>query len=291
MSGAIVVAEIGCNHQGSMDTARALIEAAAQFAQAPVVKFQKRNPSELLTSDEYRRPHPVQRNAFGESYGAHREFLEFNASQHRALKACCNEYGIGYACSVWDLTSAQDIISLDPQWIKIPSACNLNKPLLDFICDEYAGQIHLSLGMTSRAEEEKIVNLLAGKGRAVDTVLYGCTSGYPVAFEDVALGELTRLQKNYGDTVFAIGFSGHHLGIAVDVAALALGARFIERHFTLDRTMKGTDHAASLEPDGLRRLVRDLAHVDLALKEKPEEILPVEEQQRLKLKSGQIQWS
>ena len=291
MNAAVVIAEIGCNHQGSMETARELIRTAAQFAQAPVVKFQKRSPGEMLSPDEYARPHPVARNAFGDSYGAHREYLELSAEQHKDLRDWCREYGTGYACSVWDITSAKDIISLDPEWIKIPSACNLNRPLLELLAREFSGPIHISLGMTTRDEEQQIVALMDSLGRAKDTVLYSCTSGYPVAFDDICLGELTRLYREFGTTVSAVGFSGHHLGIAVDIAALALGARFIERHYTLDRTMKGTDHAASLEPDGLRRLVRDVRNVGLALGEKHSELLPVEVEQRMKLKSGQIRWN
>ncbi|MBK8629626.1 MAG: N-acetylneuraminate synthase family protein [Sphingomonadales bacterium] len=290
MNAAVVVAEIGCNHQGSMDKARELIRTAAQFAQAPVVKFQKRNPGELLSPEEFAKPHPVARNAFGETYGEHRAYLELSVEQHRELQGWCRDYGTGYACSVWDITSAREIMSIEPEWIKIPSACNLNRPLLELLAREFAGPIHISLGMTTRDEVQQIVALMDDLGRAKDIVLYVCTSGYPVAFEDVCLGELPRLRQDFGDTVSAIGFSGHHLGIAVDIAALALGAQFIERHYTLDRTMKGTDHAASLEPDGLRRLVRDVRNVGLALGEKRSDMLPVEEEQRVKLKSGQIRW-
>jgi N-acetylneuraminate synthase len=115
-------------------------------------------------------------------------------------------------------------------------------------------------------------------------VLYACTSGYPVPFSEVCLLEITRLRERFGHRVKAIGFSGHHLGIAVDAAATALGAAWVERHFTLDRTWKGTDHAASLEPDGLRRLVRDLRAVHRALRPKTTDLLGVEKPQRRKLK-------
>ena len=117
--------------------------------------------------------------------------------------------------------------------------------------------------------------------------LYSCTSGYPVAFEDICLHEITRLDQTYGNEIHAIGLSGHHLGIAVDIAAQSLGAKWIERHFTLDRTWRGTDHAASLEPDGLRRLVRDTQAVAKALRHKPSELLEVELPHRNKLKWGQ----
>jgi N-acetylneuraminate synthase len=138
--------------------------------------------------------------------------------------------------------------------------------------------------MTTHEEEENIVKLFEANGRNKDLVLFNCTSGYPVPFEDICLLEITRMKKAYGDRVKKIGFSGHHLGIAADVAAMTLGADVFERHYTLDRTWKGTDHAASLEPDGVRRLVRDLNNVHKALTYKQQEILPIEQVQRDKLK-------
>ncbi|HZJ76403.1 MAG TPA: N-acetylneuraminate synthase family protein, partial [Oscillospiraceae bacterium] len=111
-----------------------------------------------------------------------------------------------------------------------------------------------------------------------------CTSGYPVPFEDVCLLEINVLREKYENKVKAIGFSGHHLGTAVDIAACTLGASYIERHYTLDRTWKGTDHSASLEPESMRRLVRDLNDVQSALTYKREEILDIEKVQREKLK-------
>ena len=121
-------------------------------------------------------------------------------------------------------------------------------------------------------------------GRNKDLIIYSCTSGYPVPPEDVCLLEILRLKEEYKDRVKAIGFSGHHNGIALDIGAYTLGAEYFERHFTLDRTWKGTDHAASLEPDGMRRLKRDLQNVGKALTYKSQEILPIEQVQRDKLK-------
>jgi N-acetylneuraminate synthase len=148
--------------------------------------------------------------------------------------------------------------------------------------------------MSTGNEIETLINFYAERGRAKDLVVYSCTSGYPVAFEDICLFEIRNLMEKFGTTVKGIGFSGHHLGIAADVAALAVGRAMeadgkgkfthIERHFTLDRTWKGTDHAASLEPDGMRRLCRDLKNIDMALEYKGQEILPVEQVQRDKLK-------
>lgn len=279
-----VIAEIGCNHKGDMDIAKRLIRTAAIYCEVDAVKFQKRCNRELLTPEQYNAPHPNPANSYGKTYGEHREFLEFTVEQHRELKEYCEEMNIVYSTSVWDLTSAKEIASLHPKFIKIPSACNNHYEMLEWLCDNYEGEIHISLGMTTHEEEEKLIQLFEKKGRNKDVVLYVCTSGYPVAFGDVCLLEITRVREMYENRVKRIGFSGHHLGIAVDIAAYTLGASVIERHYTLDRTWKGTDHAASLEPEGVRKLKRDLMATYEALHYKEKEILDVESVQREKLK-------
>lgn len=285
-----IVAEIGCNHKGDLQIAKEMIMTAATYCKVDVVKFQKRCNKELLTPEEYNAPHPNPWNSYGDTYGAHREFLEFNLEQHQQLKEWCEEYGVVYSTSVWDLTSAKEITSLKPELIKIPSACNLNRPMLQYLCDNFDGEIHVSFGMTTKIEEEEIVEFFEQNGRAKDLVLYNCTSGYPVPFEDICLLELKRMREAYSNRVKAIGFSGHHLGIAVDSAAVALGAEWIERHYTLDRTWKGTDHAASLEPDGVRKLARDCRAVAKALTYKDKDVLDIEMVQRNKLKKNQVKW-
>ena len=279
-----LIAEIGCNHKGDIDIAVEMIKIAKIFCEVDAVKFQKRNNRELLTEEQYNAPHPNPYHAYGATYGEHREFLEFTAEQHKFLMEKCKEFGITYSTSVWDMTSAKEIAALNPVMIKVPSACNNQYELLSWLCDNYGGEIHVSVGMTTREEEEKLVKLFESKGRNKDLVLYSCTSGYPVPFEDVCLLEIRRLVDTYGSTVKEIGFSGHHNGIAIDIAAYTLGATVIERHFTLDRTWKGTDHAASLEPDGLRRLKRNLVATYKSLTYKSEEVLPIEAEQRNKLK-------
>lgn len=279
-----LVAEMGCNHKGDMEIAKEFIKIAAVYCKADAVKFQKRNNEELLTKEQYNAPHPNPYNSYGKTYGEHREFLEFSLEQHRQLKKWCEEFGIEYSTSVWDLTSAKEIASLKPKFIKIPSACNNHYEMLEWLCYNYDGEIQVSLGMTTLDEEENLINLFESKGRNKDLVIYSCTSGYPVPFEDVCLLEIKRLKEKYGDRVKEIGFSGHHNGIAIDIAAYTLGATIIERHYTLNRTWKGTDHAASLEPDGVRKLKRNLEATYEALNYKKEEILDIEKVQREKLK-------
>jgi N-acetylneuraminate synthase len=289
-----IIAEIGCNHKGDMDLAKKLIKVAAKTCNADVAKFQKRHNRELLSPEEFNKLHPNPDNSYGDTYGAHREFLEFDTDQHKELIAHCAENGIAYSTSVWDMTSAKEMAALNPPLLKIPSATNQHYEMQGYLCENYGGEIHVSTGMSTGNEIEALVKFYVERGRAKDLVVYSCTSGYPVDFEDVCLFEIRNLMEKFGGTVKGIGFSGHHLGIAADVAALAVGramehdgkGRFthIERHFTLDRTWKGTDHAASLEPDGMRRLCRDLKNVDLALAYKGQEVLPVEQVQRDKLK-------
>ncbi len=280
----ILIAEIGCNHMGDVNLAKKFIDTAKTFCEIDHIKFQKRNNIELLSKEQYNKPHPIPENSYGNTYGEHREYLEFDIEVHKELNDYCQNLGINYSTSVWDMTSAKEITLLNPELIKIPSATNTNIELLSFLCDNYEGKIHISLGMTTKEEELNIIKTFKEYGRLKDLILYACTSGYPVPFNDLCLLEVKRLKEEYSDSIHAIGFSGHHNGIAVDMGAYALGANYIERHFTLDRTWKGTDHAASLEPDGMRRLNRDLLHLHEAISYKEKEILDIEVPQREKLK-------
>lgn len=280
-----VVAEIGCNHKGEFQLALELIKKAKECG-ADVAKFQKRSPKDLLTDEQYNAPHPNSMHAYGSTYGEHREFLEFSIEQHVTLKKYCEEIGIIYSTSVWDITSAREVVSINPGFIKVPSACNNNFEMMKVLRDEYLGEVHVSFGMTTQEEEKKVVDFFRETNQAVSRlVIYSCTSGYPVDFDDICLLEILRLRNEFGDKVKDFGFSGHHLGIAIDIAAYTLGALWIERHFTLDRTWKGTDHSASLEPGGLFKLCRDLKYgAYKALNYKNNEILDVEKTQREKLK-------
>ena len=214
-----IIAEIGCNHKGDMKIAKEMIYMAKIFGNADAVKFQKRNNKELLTDQQYNTPHPNPANSYGNTYGEHREFLEFDLDQHGILKDYCEEVGITYSTSVWDTTSAEEIASLNPHFIKIPSACNNHFEMLDWLCKNYKGEIHISTGMTTKSEIEILVDFFTERKRNKDLVIYNCTSGYPVPFEDICLLDILKLKEKYESKVKSIGFSGHHLGIAVDIAA------------------------------------------------------------------------
>merc|ERR1719473_1721576 len=272
---------------GDVEIAKELLS-LAKACGANVGKFQKRCPKELLTPEQYAAPHPNPDNSYGATYGEHREFLELSLDDHRELQRHCKSIGLEYSCSVWDTTSAKEIVTLNPVLIKVGSPSNQHWEMQEVLRDQYTGEVHISTGMTTKEEIEKIVKFWEeGKGDAKNrVVLYNCTSGYPVPFEDVCMLELNHLKEKYAHRVKALGFSGRHLGIAVDVAAYAMGASWVERHFTKDRTWKGTDHAASLEPTGLNKLCRDLKAVYSAMTYKAEDILPIEKAQRAKLKWG-----
>tara|TARA_B100000700_G_C14961672_1_gene816806 strand:- start:77 stop:949 length:873 start_codon:yes stop_codon:yes gene_type:complete len=278
-----IIAEIGCNHMGDLEIAFELIRLAKECG-ANIAKFQKRENRELLTEYQYNNPHPNPINSYGETYGAHREFLEFSTEQHKLLKSYCDEINIEYSTSVWDTTSAKKMITFQPSFLKVPSACNNHFEMLRVLRDEFEGEVHISLGMTTIKEEEEIISFFDKNNANNRLVIYSCTSGYPVPFSDVCLMEINRLYDLYENKVKSIAFSGHHLGIAIDIAAYTLGAQYVERHFTKDRTWKGTDHSASLEPAGLKKLVRDLHAAYDSLKYKNIEILDIEKEQREKLK-------
>jgi len=243
-----LIAEIGCNHMGNLDTALEMISVAARVCKVDVVKFQKRNNKELFTPEQFNAPHPVPANAFGESYGAHREALELTIDQHRILKEYCESEKVTYATSVWDMSSAKEVAKLNPALIKIPSATNLHFGLHDWLCANYGGEIHVSTGMTTPQEIERVVEFFESRGRAKDVVLYSCTSGYPIKFEEICLLEITNLIEKFGDRVKCIGFSGHHLGIAADIAAMSgfvLNGR-LHPHITLSNPDKA--FGGHLEP-------------------------------------------
>lgn len=278
-----IIAEACCNHMGDFQIALKMIAVAAE-SNINAIKFQKRNPKECLSKEQYNAPHPCEKNSFGTSYGLHREYLEFTIEQHKKLQEECKKRGIEYSASVWDLTSAKEIAALKPTYIKIPSAANLNMKMLEWLCENYDGEIQISLGMTTRLEEKEIFDLFCKYGREKDLIFLSCTSGYPIANDEVCLLEISRLKDLYGKRIKGVGFSGHQLSKNIDIAAFMLGAEYIERHFTLDRTWKGTDQAASLVAEDFVMLGEAFSDIVLALQYKESDMLPIEMEQRKKMK-------
>ena len=250
-----VVAEIGQNHQGDVETARRLIE-AAKFCGADAVKTQKRDVRTLLTEDEYNRPYEGP-HSFGRTYGEHRERLELSEDEFAELKDHAERLGLIFFASAWDVPSAETLNRLGVILFKIASAGLTDTVLLQKVA-AFGKPTIVSTGMSTLEE----VTRAAKAFERAEYSLMQCTSAYPCRVADVNLRVLLEYKRMFNCVV---GLSGHHNGIAVDIAAVALGARIIERHFTLDRTMKGTDHAASLEPPGFAKLVRDIRAVEDAV--------------------------
>ena len=281
----IIIAEACCNHMGDINIAKEMI-IQAKNSGADYIKFQKRDIDSWVKRrpDIYKKSHPDKMNAFGDSYENHRRYLEFDIDVHRQLKKYCDSIGINYTCSVFDIESAKQIISLNPKIIKISSACNMNFELLQYICDNFNGEIHLSVGMTYKKDIDKIVQFFIKNKRNDDLVVYACTSSYPLKPQDVCLLEINYLIEKYSKIIKSVGYSGHHQGIIIDVAAFSLGAEYIERHFTLNKGYKGTDQSASIEPNELIELKSNLEDISFALKNKDKEILDVELSNKEKLK-------
>ncbi len=280
-----IIAEIGATHIGSTQRAMELIRLAA-LAGADYVKLQKRNPVESVPKHLQNKPHPNVAFSYGKTYLDHRIALELSIHEHAGLKTYCEEIGIGYSTSVWDITSAQEVCRLNPDFIKIPSACNLNFDLIQVLVDEFDGGIHISLGMIDLEEKKKIYWFIMDRGIEDRVVLYHCTSEYPCPFNHLYLLEIERLIEDA--PVKCVGFSNHGYGISADVASYILGVEWIERHFIDDRLFRHSDSAASLEPDGMRRLCRDMKHIHQALEYK--DSVPKEEIiQREKLSNHEYQ--
>lgn len=227
-----------------------MIRIAADFCMVDAVKFQKRDVEQYRANPKYYE---------------HRRALEFAIEQHAELRDLCASLGVEYGCSVFDVKSLEEILSIHPSYIKFGSAVNQREDMIHALCGKLNCGFHLSLGMLTSDERERLVpeiEILFG----TDTVFFHTTTGYPIKPQDACLLEISKL---IGMTGCPIGYSGHHQGIALDLVAFSLGAQYIERHFTLDRTQKGTDHAASLEPDGLRKVVKYLSDAAEALSLKP----------------------
>ncbi len=253
-----VIAEIGHNHQGSVEKARELFR-EAKLAGAQAVKLQKRDNRGLYTRAAYDKPYDNE-NSFGATYGEHREFLEFGEKEYRELQAYAKELGVDFFSTAFDLASADFLHGLDVPAYKIASGDLKSTPLLKHVA-AFGKPVIISTGGA----------LIEDVQRAYDTIMpinpqlaiLQCTAGYPAAFEELDLRVIGTYRDRFPNAV--IGFSSHDNGIAMPVAAYMLGARIVEKHFTLNRAMKGTDHAFSLEPVGLRKMVRDLERTHKAM--------------------------
>jgi sialic acid synthase len=255
-----VIAEIGHNHQGSVETCKRMFD-AAKWAGCNAVKLQKRDNKTLYTEEFYNSPYNSE-NAFGPTYGLHREALEFNWEQYKELQGYALSIGLTFFATAFDIPSADFLHKLGVPAIKIASGDLTNKPLLQHIATLGVPVILSTGGGTSGAIVEAISDLLFAESPPQVAVLQ-CTSGYPAKYEELNLRVIDAYLERYPYSV--IGWSAHDTGIAMAPVAYALGARIIEKHFTLDRSMKGTDQAMSLEPGAMKKMIENLKLCRLAL--------------------------
>jgi sialic acid synthase len=253
-----IIAEIGHNHQGNLDTCIEMFK-SAKLNGADAVKLQKRENKSLYSSKTYNAIYNSE-NSYGRTYGEHREFLEFQKSDYEFLIQVANDLGIVFFATAFDIPSADFLMELDMPAIKIASGDLRSVQLLEH-CSKFQKPMIISTG----ASEIKDVSRAADLINSINTnlAILQCTAEYPANYSHLDLRIIQEYSTMFPNNV--IGYSGHENGIAMPLAAFALGARIIEKHFTLDRTMKGTDHAFSLEPTGLRKLRRDLDRLHLAL--------------------------
>ena len=248
-SNVFVIAEIGHNHQGSLETCKNLIRLAWESG-ASAVKLQKRNNRNLYTNEFYNSPYTGP-TSFGETYGEHREKLEFNKDQYIILKNYADELGIIFFATPFDLNSLDFLIDIGVPAIKIASGDLKTIPLLRAV-SQVDLPVIISTGGSELSDVETALKIL----KPEKTGILQCTAAYPAEAIDMDLRVITTYRERFPNSV--IGLSSHDRGISFSVIASILGARIVEKHFTFDRSAKGTDHSFSLEPIGLQKLVRDI---------------------------------
>jgi sialic acid synthase len=252
-----VIAEIGHNHQGNLETAKELFRAAKECG-AHAAKLQKRDNRSLFTRKMFDSPYENE-NSYGSTYGEHREALEFGLNEYRELQQYAREIGITFFATAFDFKSADFLAGLEMPAFKIASGDLNNLPLLTYVA-RFQKPMILSSGGGTMDDVRRAYDAIMPINSQL--CLLQCTAGYPPAFEQLNLNVVTTFREEFPDAV--IGLSSHDSGIAMALVAYTLGARVVEKHFTLNRAMKGTDHAFSLERSGLRRLVRDLQRARIA---------------------------
>lgn len=271
-----IIAEGGINHNGSIDLAKRLIDIAKEKG-CDAIKFQKRKVDRILTRTGLNAPY-INDNSYGATYGEHKRALELSEDQFRELKAYADAAGILFSSSGWDEESVDFLDSLNIPFFKVASADLTNFPLLEHTAKK-GRPIVLSTGMADMATVIAAVNWVRQWNDQI--ALMQCTSTYPCPAEHINLRVIQTYQQQFPECV--IGFSSHSRGPQIPVASVALGAKVVEIHITMDRTMKGGDHAASLEPHGLELLVRDIRVIEAALGSPVKQIQPDENRCFIKL--------
>jgi sialic acid synthase len=268
-----VIAEIGHNHQGSLAKARELFKAAADCG-VNAVKLQKRDNKSMFTRAAYNKPYENE-NSFGATYGLHREALEFGKAEYMELQAYASELGITMFATAFDFPSADFLAELDMPIYKIASGDLTNTPLLKYVA-KIGKPMIISTGGSNMEDVQRAFDAIMSINSQL--AILQCTSSYPAEHHDLNLRVIETFRRQFPENV--IGLSDHENGIAMATASYILGARILEQHFTINHTWKGTDQVFSLEPIGMKKLVRDLRRVREALgdgvkKVVPNEVIPI----------------
>jgi sialic acid synthase SpsE len=253
-----VIAEVGINHNGDIEIAKKLIDAACD-AGADAVKFQKRTTTEILTKEGLDKPY-TSVHAYGATYGEHRNKLEFSDKEYIELKKYCEQKNILFFASVWDEKSADFMAELNIDAYKIPSADTINIPLLEYVAKKNK-PVLLSTGMNSVEEIELAVKTVLRFNKKV--IIFHCLSLYPSPEDKINLRFMDILNEKFKP--LPIGYSGHEIDLLPTLVAVSREAVIIERHLTLDKTMKGSDHAASLDPVQFKELVDNIRRIEKIL--------------------------
>jgi N-acetylneuraminate synthase len=250
-----IIAEIGINHNGSLDIAKQLIDVAKDSG-ADAVKFQKRNIDLVYTKEMLA---SLRKSPWGMTQREQKEGLEFGLEEYKEIDRYCREKGIAWFASAWDLDSQEFLHQFNLKYNKIASAMLVYEPLLRMIAEEKR-HTFISTGMSKIADLDRVIAIFREAGCPFE--LMHCVSTYPMTDEDANLNRIKVLRERYGCNV---GYSGHEVGLAVSYAAAALGITSLERHITLDRSMYGSDQSASVEPSGFRMLVGAVRKIELAM--------------------------
>ena len=268
-----IVAEIGINANGDFETAKELVLMAARCG-VNAVKFQKRTPRLCVPKDQWNLPKQTPWGIM--DYLGYRYLMEFNSAQYRQLQCIARTHDLDFFASVWDGEAVEFMKRLDPPFIKIPSAVLTDASTLQAAAS-LGKPIFLSTGMSTIRQIQHALEIL----RSADVLLMHCVSMYPCPVENLNLQMIPALKRTFGRPV---GYSGHEVGLAPTLAAVVLGAEVVERHITLDRAMWGSDQAASVEEQGLRKLVKDIRTIEKAMGDGEKRVLPEELEQAKKLR-------
>ena len=267
-----VIGEIGINHNGCLETVEKLVE-TSKLAGFDAVKFQKRNPNICVPENQKLK---IKETPWGKiSYLQYKHKLEFSRTEYDQINFLCKAKNIDWSASPWDIDSAEFLLKYNLPWIKIASASITNLPLLEY-CSQNYSKILMSTGMSTEQEIEKAYEILSKNNNEI--VVLHCNSEYPTPPENVNLNYIKTLQSKFPSSV--IGYSGHEYGLTTTICAAALGAKYIERHITLDKTMWGSDQMVSIEPHGMFKLIRGIREIEMATGTKVKKFTNEEKEKR-----------